>query len=254
MKNVAYYHVYLDDFCTWAQIFAEQMDCFEKTGLFENIDTIKVTAISQQDQRAEIFANFCRLYPVRFEIEYIKNIHKNDYEMMENLSRIFDDVQFIGENHTLSKMWNDSKHEDFNILYFHLKGITATLNNLLVPGRIAKYKNRYDWRQFMNWGTLKEWKFHVDALKENDVSGVDFQELPSKHFRGNFWWTKSSHVRQLPDPVPLEWWEECKRKANDPWLDKVSARFRDEQWVCYKDGIKVSNIANNNGNYNFNDI
>lgn len=254
MKNVAYYHVYLDDLCTWAQIFAEQMKYMEESNLLQNLDVIKVTAITQPDPRAEIFKNFCSLYPVKFEIEFIQNVHKHDQEMMHGWSSIFDKTNNVSETYTLSKIWKDSQNEDFNILYFHMKGITATLNNLLVPDRISKYKNRYDWRQFLNWGVLTKWEECVINLEHNDVAGVDFQEVPSKHFRGNFFWTTSKHVRSLPDPEPLEWWEECKKKMNDEWMNKASDRFRDEQWVCYKDNVKVFNLADNNGHYVANDI
>lgn len=254
MKNVAYYHVYLDDLCTWAQIFAEQMEYMEESNLLQNLDVIKVTAISQPDGRVDIFRNFCSLYPVKFEIEFVRNIHANDKEMMQGWSSIFDNLPATSETHTLSKIYRDSQKEDFNILYFHMKGITATLNNLIVPGRISKYRNRYKWRQFLNWGVLTEWRKCVDALTENDVASVDFQEVPSKHFRGNFFWTKSSHVRSLPDPEPTEWWNECKKKMNDEWMNRASDRFRDEQWVCYKDNVKVFNLSDNNGNYNASDI
>jgi hypothetical protein len=254
MKNVAYYHVYLDDLCTWAQIFAEQMNYMEESNLLQNLDVIRVTAITQADERLEIFKSFCALYPVDFEIEFIKNIHPNDHEMMQSWSSIFDKMPATSETYTLSKIWNQSKEEDFNILYFHMKGITATLNNLVVPGRISKYRNRYNWRQFLNWGVLTEWRQCVDHLKDNDVVGVDFQDQPSKHFRGNFFWTKSSHVRTLPDPAPIEWWEECKKKMNDEWMNKASDRFRDEQWICYKDDIKIYNVSPNEGHYNANDI
>lgn len=250
MKNVAYYHVYLDDACTWAQIFAEQMGLMERSKLFENLDCIKVSAITQEDRRIEIFTDFCRMYPVSFDINFIKNVHTNDQEMMQGWSAIFDKkIPNIGETPTLSRMYADSQNEDFNILYFHMKGITATLNNLVVPGRVSKYKNRYDWRQLLNWGVLTEWRQCVEALKEVDVAGADYTDVPNKFFRGNFFWTKSQHVRTLPDPEPLEWWEECKEKTGDEWLSKSTDRFRDERWICYKDDVKVFNLKSEDRTY-----
>jgi hypothetical protein len=253
--NIAYYHIYLDDYCNWAQIFAEQMSCFEKSNLFQNTKIIKITAIAQMDKRRDILEEFCTLYPVRFEIEFLKNVHKNDKEMMEGWTSIFNKTNNVSETYTLSKMYRDSQCElyDYNILYFHMKGITSTLNNLIVPSRVSKYKNRYDWRQFLN-STITNWKVFIECLEHYDVAGVDFQDEPSKHFRGNFFWTKSSHVRTLPDPEPLEWWEECKQRMNDDWMNKVSDRFRDEQWICYKDNVKTVNLLSNHGSYNSNDI
>jgi len=254
MKNVAYYHAYLDDLCTWAQIFVEQMKRIEESGLLKNLEKIKMTVITQTDGRMEIFKDLCSLYPVRFEIEFLKNVHQNDQEMMQGWSNLFGKTNNVSETYTLSKIFKDSQEEDFNILYFHMKGITATLNNLLIPGRISKYKNRYDWRQFLNWGVLTEWEKCVKSLNDHDVAGVDYQSIPSRHFKGNFFWAKSQYIRTLPDPTPTEWWEDYKKKIDDNWMKRVTDRFRDEQWLCYNDNVKVFNLSDGNGHYIGNDI
>ena len=36
-----------------------------------------------------------------------------------------------------------------------------------------------------------------------DAVGVDWNEIPNKHFSGNFWWASSEYIKSLP-PADLE--------------------------------------------------
>jgi hypothetical protein len=259
MKKIAYYHTYLDDLCTWANIFVEQMKYMEQSNLLQNLEKIKITAITQSDSRVRFFNDLCKTYPVESEIEYIQNPHKNDQDMMGAWSIITNTSErrdnSISENYTLKKIWNDCKTQDNYVLYFHAKGITATLNNLIIPGRITKYKNRYNWRQFLNWGVMTKWEECVASLEDGcDTASVDFKDVPLPHYSGNFWWSKSEHIRNLPDPQETIWWEEIKRNINDPWIKNSSDRFRDEMWVCVKENTKTYNVKDNTGEYVANDI
>lgn len=77
-----------------------------------------------------------------------------------------------------------------------------------------------DWRRYMQaWFNLGP----IRALKDGlaDVSGVNYQELPFKHFSGNFWWASGEYLRRFPEPTPQEdrmYWEK--------WVCSLSPRIQ----------------------------
>lgn len=103
---------------------------------------------------------------------------------------------------TLELIWQHSQTEDLNILYLHTKGVTK-------PG----YQQIVDWTNYLSYFNINEWKDRLKDLEENDCSGVnlignpdDINQHPSTwgygkaplHYSGNFWWSKSSHIKKLP--------------------------------------------------------
>jgi hypothetical protein len=250
-----YYHTYLDDNYLWSQLLLEKFKVMEDSGLMQKTNKIHITAITQNDPRVGMFHNLCGLYNVPVEIEFIQNQYNNDIAMMEDLRNIFGNVvKNVGEDYTHKKMQEACKKEDQIILYLHAKGITSILNNLTVPGLVSKYRNRYYWRMFM-YNVMTDWKECVDALQsEYDTAGIDYSELPSPHYRGNFFWSKSDHIKTLPDPMTRDWWAELKREKNHEWLNKVCDRFGSELWLCSKKGTRSFNSRTNNGDYIDNDI
>jgi hypothetical protein len=105
----------------------------------------------------------------------------------------------------------------------------------------------------MNWGVIGNWKTCVDSLNSHDTAGIDYRNNPP-HYKGNFWWTKSSHVRTLQHPENDHWWNELKQNSQDPWIRNVSNRFRSEFWVCSRPNTKSFNIKENDNYYVDNDI
>jgi len=254
MRNRAYYHTFLDDYFSWAHIMTNQFCLMEKNHLLENIDMMKITAICKNDKRAEIFQKLCATFPVNIQIELIESKYKNDFEMLEDWSHLQGDaVKPLSETHTHAKIFDDCKTEDLNVLYFHAKAITSVSNCLIKHGHASKFKNRHLWRQLLNFGTLTYWNMCVEQLVENDAVGVDYQTSPP-HFRGGFWWSKSSHIRELPDPRDDSWWLNFKAQATEHWYQNLSNRFRDEFWICSKKDTKAFNIVKNEGYYVENDI
>lgn len=254
MTISVYYHTYLDDNAMWSQLLMEKFKLIESSGLINNINQVKITAVTQNDARVRAFHDLCSLYKMPIEINFLQNQYRNDYEMIEDLRKIFDNVtKNPGENFTHKMMYEDCKTTDQNVLYLHAKGITSIINNLLAPGLVSKYKNRYDWRLFM-YNVITDWKECVNALENGyDTAGIDYTTEPSPHYRGNFFWTKSEHVRKLPDPMTTEWWVELKREKNNAWLNKVCDRFGSELWLC---SIPAKSFCSrvNQGNYIDNDI
>lgn len=255
MKIGVYYHAYLDDYFMWSHIFLEQFKCMEDSGLSKNINRMKITAITQNDQRVQMFHEFCSLYKIPIEIQFVQNQYKNDHDMMRDFVQIFhhNTSKNVDERFTHQKMYEDCQVEDQYVLYLHSKGMSSLINNLMVPGRVSKFRNRYYWRQFMN-NAISRWEDCVEGLKEHDISGIDFSNSPSPHFRGNFFWTKSEHVRKLPSPTTGEWFVELKKRLNNDWLNSVNDRFGTELWIGSLPETKSYNVISNNGNYIENDI
>lgn len=238
MNNIAYYHMNLTDHpVVWTDIFIEQMKYMEDSHLIDNLECIKIRCITQEDQRNVILKELCESYPAKFEIDFIKNPFDNDMDMM--YSR--DTDKGISETVTLKKMWDESQNSDHNILYIHTKGVSSYFNHI-GPGVIRRHKQYYYWRQLMNWGVLERWKDCVTALSSNDTAGCNYIPTPSPHYCGNFWWTKSSHVRRLNDPMQVDWWKDLKSKNES--LSKYHLRFRDEMWICSHPDTRSYDIVN----------
>jgi len=91
----------------------------------------------------------------------------------------------------------------------------------------------------MNWGILEKWRECVASLKEYDTTGPCYRKNPFPHYAGNFWWSKSSHIRKLHDPIDRTWWYNLKN-ANDTYADRLS----DEMWVCSLKDTKSYDITN----------
>lgn len=262
MKNVVYYHAYLDDLYSWSHIVTEHLFQIDKSGLLNEVEEFKFTAITQDDMRAVAFrdlvASYARNTKSKFSADFIKSNYANDAEMLEDMTNLnYNSPKAIGETFTLIKMQKDSQKEDMNICYLHSKNVTTVRNLLMVPGRASKFKNKYYWRQMMNDGVIKHWRDCVNALNNgHDVCGADYLGGPAPCFRGNFFWTKSSYVRKLDDLSDPNWWQNWKQKLknSDPWLYNSAKRFGDERWICSHPDVKTFESLPFNGFYIDNDV
>ena len=252
MKNRVY--AFLDDFFSWAHIFVEHMTLMEQEGILKTLDCMKVNVITKNDVRAEAFHRMCEVFPVKMEINFIESRYNNDFEMLVDWSQLQGDhAKPVSETPTLIRMYNDAQTEDMNILYLNSKSISSVANNLIKHRQPSKYKNRHLWRKFMNWGTINNWKTCVEALETHDIAGANYRSSPP-HYSGGFWWATAKHIRSLPHPEDNQWWIELKRNHEDPWIQNMANRYRDEFWPCCRPGTKAFNFASNNGYYVENDI
>ena len=262
MKNVVYYHTYLDDLFSWSHILIEHLFQIDKSGLLANVDEFRFTAITQDDYRAiacrDLLAAYASHSSAKFSIEFVKSNYKDDTEMLTDMTNLgYNSEKAITETYTMIKMQRDSQNEDMNICYLHSKTVTSVRNLLVVPGRSSKFKNKFYWRQLMNDGVIKHWKTCVEKLDEGyDVVGGDFLDGPAKCFRGNFFWTKSPYVRTLDDISDENWWKNWKERLKDvdPWLYNSAKRFGDERWICSNPNVKTYETVKNDGFYIDNDV
>lgn len=143
---------------------------------------------------------------------------------------------------TLEKIWNDCQKEDITVLYLHTKGVTK-------PGQ----QTVQDWTNYLSHFNITKWQDRVFELNTFDCSGVnlngnieDSNEHPSTwgygkaplHYSGNFWWSNSSHIKKLPDPIS--------------WLPDTNYqrwRVMAEMWLCQPNDGKYNCAWRSNVNH-----
>ena len=80
-------------------------------------------------------------------------------------------------------------NSNYNILYLCNAGVSHNKNeNDYYPG----------WRQLMMHFCVTEWENVFKVLDTYDTCGIEWQDDPSGHFSGNFWWVTSEHVKKMP--------------------------------------------------------
>ena len=92
------------------------------------------------------------------------------------------------------------EHDDYKVLYFHMKGISKES----ITGE--------SWRLMMEYFVIDNWRKCVEYLDSYDAVGMNLKELGptvwsdgtrswekagTKHFVGNFWWSNASYINQL---------------------------------------------------------
>lgn len=245
MKLVGFYHIYLaDDPGIWINMILEQFKVMEDSGLLDSLDELNINAIVKLDQRLPLFDELIKLYYPKANVHFIINPTKDDTSMLNMVS----DDDMPSENYTMIKIYERAKIENCHILYFHSKGITSIIKHLKL-NEMNLLRNYQYWRYYLNWGVLENWRDCVSALQNHDVAGVNYFTYPAKHFSGAFWWANSNYIRKLPDPSTKEWWYKLKSEASDHWLRNIASdRFRDEQWLCCLNDVKVFTLDKNNNN------
>lgn len=114
--------------------------------------------------------------------------------------------------------------EEFNVCYLHLKGLSRLGDQRVI-----------DWRNFMEHYTIDKWEENVAKLDEGyDLVGTNIIEQPWLHSSGNFWWSKSSYIKNklsaLPNPE-----KDIKWGTPSPYtgaiLDGGNFRYDHEAWI-----------------------
>ena len=121
--------------------------------------------------------------------------------------------------HELSRL-----DEDYNVLYFHTKGVFNKYKNFFT-GELSQIKidSIKCWRRFLQYFVIENWRDCVEKLKEFDVVGANRINV---WFEGNFWWTKSSHLRKCR---PYEEFYSGSRWCAEAWIieDQLNRGIKD---------------------------
>ena len=107
-----------------------------------------------------------------------------------------------GESGTLRLVHAFStEHRATDVLYVHTKGASYDETFAVIE----------DWRELMSYFLVERAEQAQALLAEHDVVGCNLEDLPFRHFAGNFWWARGEHLALLAPPAgddrhASEWW------------------------------------------------
>ena len=201
-------------------MFLDQMFLIEKSKL--KLDRLFINCIGSEEQ-INLFIGICS----QFDVQILNCIRTNIQDQQLNSSYL-DNNEHFDETITLNLLQEHAKNEDAYFLYFHSKGISAT-SRLKQSRNFRQYINYYNWRKFMEWGCIENWKRCIDQLETYSCSSVNLCLWPTPHYSGGFWWTKSSYVNKLPNILESGWWLDMIATTSlNAWN---SFRLKPEMWI-----------------------
>ena len=159
---------------------------------------------------------------------------------------LFNENKDLFERFTLNSLIELSVKNDFYALYIHSKGIRFNGQNPCVE----------DWVDYMTYFNITQHEECLKRLEIFDAVGVNlWNHQGNLHFSGNFWWSKSSYIRNLnpkigPEYIDPEFWIATSNSGkfstlfNKPaYLNHYSGRFLPEEYVG-KPFIYLNNVDN----------
>jgi len=243
-KKYVYYHVYLpDEAAAWSNYLLEQYKMCEDHGLTDNIEKFYLVVVGKPKNvaLAKGLANVLsdKIEVIEFEDRFTgdSDLHSLDFDLYGYNTRP------ITEYATLQLIYNHALREDAYFLYMHSKGVTS-YERYLRTGKFNEFKNLFYWRKFLEWSVIERWQECTKLLENYDVIGCNYTSWPTKHFSGNYWWSKSEHICKTPDirNGNDDWWKNELLKY--PIMQTLSWRFRDEMWICCRDDAKILSLKN----------
>lgn len=187
------------------EIFSKQYQRIKKCKLYDNIKKIYICWLGEYNNE-------------------IKNTDKVELIQLGN------DITYY-EFLTINKIQEIIIKEEINykVLYIHNKGSNKSGNE-----KVTK-----SWREMMEYFLIDQGNYCYHNLEyfdtigcnlidktENDISKINFYH--SYHYSGNFWWSKSSYIKNLK-----------KLKIYESKEERKNRRFQCENWL-------LSNIDNKN--------
>jgi hypothetical protein len=155
---------------TWREIVTHMLNKIKESGLYNEVKEIRCVVLGEYNKDDEIWND------PKINVIYTTT----------------DSSQY--ERPTLNRIYEHSKIEDFNVLYLHSKGVTKP-GNLFVQ----------DWNDFMLYFDVTLYNFCIKVLDTHDAVGVNLRHDPKLHFSGNFWWSRSSHIKTLEPCIDMDY-------------------------------------------------
>ena len=189
MKLIHYYHIYCGGGGQWQLIMHQHMMALCNYGLIEQLDEIRVGIVGPPDQR-----------------KVVKEILDNS--LVAAKIKVVVTRTNAWEQATLTEMYKASQTEDAAYLYAHTKGGSD-------PSLVKQM-----WCRSMIFFNIVAWERTLVELEKVDAVGCHWlctEQFPEirdhnnpdgyPYFAGNFWWAKSSHIRELGEPVREHRWQ-----------------------------------------------
>ena len=167
-----YYH--LCCIANWRNIFSRMMFKLKNSGLYAVIKEIRITVLGTDYNPCD---------PLFSDPKITIQFYSPDTSLYERPA--------------LNRLIEDSNNEpEFYVLYMHSKGVKHCGDKILEP-------NVYDWCEYMFHFNVYKYLTCIAELNNGaNAVGCNLQERGAPlHYSGNFWWSKSSHIRHLPKIV-----------------------------------------------------
>jgi|APFre7841882654_1041346.scaffolds.fasta_scaffold09741_9 hypothetical protein len=230
MTNKAYYHIYLPEDRSWANIFCDQIGKMIDSGLVNDLENFHVIAIGNPDSIKELgglLQYYHKVTGLNITLTWFqKSISDNDLVNLDNMPN----KDVLSETQTLKIIRDEARNskKPYNILYFHAKAVTS-VEKCLKRGQYDRFINYIHWRKLLDHFSLIKYKDSIELLNNFDAVGCNFCEWPSFHFSGNYWWSDSVYISSLADPNDEIWWELYKK--DNPDLYRLPNRLVSEMWI-----------------------
>jgi hypothetical protein len=192
MKYYGVYHIY----CTndWKNIFECQLDLLKTSRILNRINKLFITINYTLDSDLDYIKN--KISDLNIEIIYSDKKNEFEFPALDFIKSLCDNEEcYIFYFHTKgSSICESTKHYYTAAMYRDNPKIGE--DNTIELKHLKDCVN--DWREYMEYFTIQNFEKCLEALNEYDACGVNLTTQPMKHFSGNFWWSKSSHIKKLP--------------------------------------------------------
>jgi hypothetical protein len=190
MNIYVYYHI--AQMGNWEEVVSDQVTELQNSGLYKEAVKIYTGVVGEQTAELKL--------PSKFEIMY----HCPSLEPAEIL--------------TLEALRRHSRREDFIVLYMHTKGVSYLKQGY-------SKENMTAWRKYMEYFCIGKWRECISHLDKYDAVGCEYtgpreteEGLFPSHFRGNFWWSASLHLKKLPQVICTNIPSKVVRRKAEYWL------------------------------------
>ena len=202
MKKILVYHAYL--YGDYTMMLAEQFSLLLSSHVFKNSDKLYI-GISGTDEKGIDwirrwwnFASSKEKEAANQKVEIV--VYKENNELIPSLKWIRD---------------YSAKNPDDYIMFFHTKGITK------------KNKATEDWRRYMEYFVIENWKDCIEKLDEGfDACGVMWNSDTVygyyPHFSGQFFWARCDYINTLDHTFLDKDW----RYAGEFWIGQTKRGAR----------------------------
>ena len=171
MNIIGYFHICQKE--GWKRSFDMIFNKIKESGLYDNTKEIRIGIVNDLSHERGELINDPRLEDPKFKILFVRS--SNEYERP-----------------TILHMRESADNEENYYWYVHTKGLR----------HFGEPCESYviDWINFLSYWNITKWSFAVKMLsREWDTYGCN--SLNRIHYSGNFWWTKSSHLKNLPRSI-----------------------------------------------------
>ncbi len=160
-----FHHSYLEG--NWQQIIESEIQELVNSGLYKDANFIYTTAFSNDVSQYDLFKNLINKYD-NLNKWNIKILNENNFEI-----------------DCINSLYDYCKNNNCKVLYFNNKGVTHDT------------QTTKSWREYMVHFNITKYKDAIEKLEDYDAYGVDLHTHPYLHYSGNFWWSKSEHIKKL---------------------------------------------------------